>query len=446
VSLPSSSTAVDFPIKLGAAQESAELTRAFAKAAWRLLPLLCACYIAAYLDRIVVGFAKLQMLGELGFSEAVYGLGAGIFFVGYVLFEVPSNIILERIGARIWIARIMITWGIFAALGAFVQTPTQFYIVRFLLGVGEAGFLPGALFYLSRWFPSYRRSRIVALLMIGIPLSSIIGAPLSGGIIREFHEVAALSGWQWLFLLTGMPTIILGFVALWLLPERPKDAKWLSASEQQVLQAALDADQSSATHTKKALRDGLLDPKVWILGAIDFTLLVSLYVIGFWLPTFIRSAGVADTFQIGMLTAIPHICGLVTMIVVSISSDRFRERKLHIIVPFLISAAALASSTQVSPTDIVLIVVLFSLANAGIQGALPAFFSLPTTFLSGPAAATGFAMVTSIANIAGLVSNSIMGFALDLTGSSSAALLVFAACLVVGALLVSSLPARIVNR
>ncbi len=417
----------------------------YRKITWKLIPFLCFCYLAAYLDRINVGFAKLQMLDQLQFSETAFGLGAGLFFVGYILFEVPSNLILEKVGARIWIARIMITWGLLSACTMLVTTPMQFYAVRFLLGAAEAGFLPGVLFYLTSWFPTYRRGRVIALFMIGLPLSSVIGGPLSGWIMGHFDQTAGLRGWQWLFILEAIPSVVLGVLTFWALPNNYQQAKWMNSEEKTLLESELRLDETDDGHSKESFRDGFFNLKVWMLGGIDFSILLSAYAMGFWMPTFIRNAGVIDTFHIGVLTALPSVAALLGMLLIGASSDRHRERRWHIIVPFLIGSVAMASSTFFTH-DLVATVVLFAIASAAIIGAVPVFFSLPATFLKGRAAATGFALACSLANIAGLVSNSLMGMAIDITGSSAGAMWFFAGCLILSSFLVIALPAKLVNR
>ena len=425
--------------------QDTEGRRLYRKVAWRLIPFLCCCYLAAYLDRINVGFAKLQMADQLQLSDAAFGLGAGLFFVGYILFEVPSNLILKRVGARVWIARIMVSWGVLSACTLLVTTPAQFYVLRLLLGIAEAGFLPGVLYYLTLWFPTHRRGRMIALFMIGLPLSSVIGAPLSGWILEAFDGLQGLRGWQWLYLLEGVPSVLLGLLALRLLPEGPQDAEWLDLREQGHLLRDLTVDEAQSPASGDSFRQGFFNLKVWMLGGIDFAILLSAYAMGFWMPTFIRQAGVADASDIGLLTALPSIAAVFGMLALGASSDRFRERRWHIILPFWTGAAAMAASTAFTD-NVVVTVLLFSIAQAAIIGAVPVFFSLPATFLTGTAAATGFALACSLANIAGLVSNTLIGFALDITGRSGGALLFFAACLVLGSLLVVALPAKVVNR
>lgn len=429
----------------GTAPAATPVQALYRKITWKLVPFLCFCYLAAYLDRINIGFAKLQMLGDLQFSETAFGLGAGLFFVGYILFEVPSNLILEKVGARVWIARIMISWGLLSACTLLVTTPAQFYIVRFLLGVAEAGFLPGVLYYLTTWFPTQRRGRIIALFMIGMPLSSVIGGPLSGWIMGAFDTVAGLRGWQWLFALEAIPSVLLGILTFRVLPDSHHTAKWLNADEKALLEQQLHQDNAEGQNSKHSFRDGFFNLKIWMLGGIDFSILLSAYAMAFWMPTFIRNAGVTDNFHIGVLTALPSVAALIGMLMIGASSDRHRERRWHIIVPFVVGAAAMAASTGFSH-NVVATALLFAIASAAIIGAVPVFFSLPATFLKGRAAATGFALACSLANIAGLVSNSLMGIAIDVTGSSCGAMWFFASCLLLSCLLVIALPAKLVNR
>jgi len=416
------------------------------KVAWRLVPFLCVCYLVSYLDRINAGFARLTMQSDLGFNTAIFGLGAGLFFVGYILFEVPSNLIMTKMGAKIWIARIMMTWGIISGLTMFVSTPWQFYLLRFLLGVAEAGFLPGILFFLTQWFPSYRRGKIMALFIVGMPLSSVIGGPLSGGILKGLEGAYGLAGWQWLFLLEALPTVLLGLATLVVLPDSIHKANWLGANEKQVLLDRLEQDQDSysgsSDHSFKA---AISSPRVWLLGGIDFSILLSAYALGFWLPGFIRDTGVSDPLMIGILTSLPNLAAIVGVLIIGYSSDHFRERRWHIIVPCLLGAICMFASTFYTH-NVVATVILFSLASLGIFGAIPVFFSLPGTFLKGTAAAAGFALALSVANIAGLVSNSLMGWMLSVTGDPAWAIWFFALCLVLSCLIVISLPKKLVNR
>lgn len=419
----------------------------YKKVIWKIIPFLCICYIAAYLDRINVGLAKLHMLDALHLSEAAFGLGAGLFFVGYILFEVPSNLIMEKVGARIWIARIMISWGVLSGLTMFVNSPTQFYILRFLLGAAEAGFLPGVLYYLTTWFPTYYRGKIIALFMIGLPLAVIIGSPLSGWIMSSFDRLHGLAGWQWLFLLEAIPSVLLGLLTFKILPNNFSKAKWLTAEEKIILANNLNKDlaSNSSAQEKHSFKDGFFNINVLKLGAINFSMLLCTYSMGFWLPTFIRSTGISNILHIGFLVAIPSLIGLVAMLFIGRSSDKFRERRWHLVIPFIIGAIALFLTTMFS-MNIMMTIILFSIAAIATTGTIPVFFSLPATFLSGTAAATGFALACSIANLAGLVSNTLVGYAIQLTGKPEGALWVFAGCLLLSCLIVLSLPKKLVNK
>lgn len=419
----------------------------YTKIMWRLIPFLGFCYLAAYLDRINVGIAKLQMLSDLQFSEAAFGLGAGIFFIGYIIFEVPSNLVLQKVGAKIWIARIMITWGLLSGLTMFVTNTTQFYIIRFLLGAAEAGFLPGVLYYLTLWFPTYYRGKIIALFMMGLPLAVIIGSPLSGWIMTSFDEVQGLHGWQWLFFLEAIPSVLLGILTFWALPNNPDKAKWLTVTEKQDVQTNLDNDLkgNESAREKTSFKDGFFNLKIFMLGLIDFSMLLCTYSMGFWLPTFLKNAGVKSTVEIGFLTAIPSLVGLVAMILIGRSSDKHRERRWHMIVPFIFGSIALFFIPFFSG-NVTMIITLFSIAAIATLGALPVFFSIPATFLSGTAAAVAFAVACSVANIAGLVSNTLVGWAIDITGKPEGALWVFAICLFLSCFLVLSFPKKLVNK
>jgi MFS family permease len=415
----------------------------YGRLTWRLVPFFCLCFLAAYLDRVNVGLAKLQMLGDLGWSETVYGLGSGLFFVGYILFEVPSNLALQKVGARLWIARIMVTWGLASAAMMLVRTPAAYYGLRFLLGVAEAGFMPGVLYYLSTWYPLARRGRITAIFMIGIPLSSVVGGPLSGFIMKDFQGVAGLPGWQWLFLIEALPAILLGLLAAVILPASIRTTSWLSDGEKALLTANLDADHHGGE--KHALLAALRDARVWLLGAADGTILLGLYSITFWLPTIIRRTGVSDPLQVGLLTAIPHLAGVAAMLLVGWHADLSHERRWHAAAPMLLGAAGLMASTLVSD-NLAATVALLAVANAGILGAIPPFWCIPGTFLRGPAAAAGLALAGSIANLAGFFSTYLVGWLLDLTHTPAAALIAFGLCLIAGSGIVLRLPAATVNR
>ena len=415
----------------------------YKKVAWRLVPFLCLCYLAAYLDRVNVGFAKLQMLSDLSFSNTVYGLGAGIFFLGYVIFEVPSNILLHKVGAKLWIARIMISWGVIGAAMAVVKTPTQFYLLRFLLGVAEAGFIPGVLLYLTYWFPAAWRGRIIALFLAAIPMSNIIGGPLSGWILKNFGGVAGLAGWQWLFIVETVPSIVLGVAILMFLDDRVEDARWLSDEEKRVIQENITHEASQSTHVN--VMDALKSTRVWMLGVAYFCIASSIYIASFWMPTLIKQLGVSDPLEIGWLTTIPYSLAIIAMVLTNISADRSRERRWHTAIPCLLTAIGLALCATPN-YGLVVAMMALTLAAAGASSAQASFWSLPSTFMTGAAAAAGIALVNSLGNIAGMASTSLVGWLTDITGSPSSSLYLFAGLLVVGALLVLRLPASVVNR
>ncbi len=416
---------------------------AYAKMTWRLLPMLFICYVAAYLDRVNVGFAKLQMLNDLQFSEAVYGLGAGIFFIGYFIFEVPSNLMLHRFGARKWIARIMISWGVISGCMMFVQTPTSFYILRFLLGVAEAGFFPGIILYLTYWYPAARRSKVTSLFMTGIPMAGVIGGPLSGWILSSFDGMSGMAGWKWLFLIEAIPSVVLGLLVLAWLDDRIADARWLSPDQKRLLQRNIDAD--GAHIEDHSALGAFRNPKVWVLSAAYFGFIMGLYGVGFWLPSLVKASGVANTTTIGWLVAIPYAAAVACMIWTSRNSDRTGERRWHIAIPALAGAIGLVASTLVPQTPLWAIVTL-TIATMGILTGLAQFWCLPPAFLGGAAAAAGIALINSVGNLAGFVSPFIVGWIKDATGSTNNGLFVIAASLVMGGAIVLSMSRRTVNR
>ncbi len=416
----------------------------YTKVAWRLVPLLFFCYVAAYLDRVNVGFAKLQMLKDLHFSETVYGLGAGIFFIGYFLFEVPSNIILHKVGARLWIARVMITWAVISGCMMFVRTPTMFYTLRFLLGLAEAGLFPGVILYLTYWFPSERRGKIIALFMTGIPISGVLGGPLSGWILHSMSGANGLAGWQWLFLLEAIPSLVLGVVVILKLDKGIEQAKWLSDAEKRTLSANIAADASATTsHTFK---DGFTRPMVWVLSAIYLFFIMGLYGVGFWLPTLIKGSGVKDPLTIGMLTTLPYAAAAISMILVGRSSDARRERRWHVAVPGVIGTVGWVVAVVAGSGNVTLAMIGLTIATMGVMTTLCQFWCLPTAILAGAAAATGVAVVNSVGNLAGFVSPYVIGWIIDRTHSTDLGVYTLAACLTIGALLVLALPKQLVNR
>ena len=422
----------------------ADTDRAYTKVFWRIVPFLMLCYVVAYLDRVNVGFAKLQMSQDLGFSETVFGLGAGLFFIGYFLFEVPSNVLLHRVGARVWIARIMITWGVMSAAFAWVQTPTTFYVMRFLLGIAEAGFYPGVILYLTYWYPAQRRAKIIALFMSAIPVAGIFGNPLSGWIMDLFHGASGFHGWQWMFIIEAVPALVMGLVVLAFLDNGIRSAKWLSEGEKQLLESEIAADQKG-TQSKHAIGAIFGDKRVWLMCLIYFCFVMGQYGLTFWMPTLIKSTGVTGNLNIGLFSAIPFGCAIVAMNLVGRSADARRERRWHLIVPALFGAVGFVVAASYSHNTIVSVAAL-SLAAAGVLTCAPLFWSLPTSFLSGAAAAVGIAAINSVGNLAGFVSPYLIGFLKDTTQSTQSGMYVLAGMLVIGAFAVLRTPAHLVNR
>jgi D-galactonate transporter len=421
-----------------------EVASVYRKVSRRLIPFLFICYAAAYLDRVNIGFAKLQMLDELQFSEAIYGLGAGMFFVGYIIFELPSNIILQRVGAKVWIARIMITWAIISGAMALVTSPAMFYFLRFLLGVAEAGFIPGILYYLTKWFPAQRRGRVFALFLAAIPVASIFGGPVSGWLLRSFHGLGGLSGWQWVFIIEAIPSLLLGVAVLKWLDNSYSKARWLTDREKWVIETTMAQDAPAGDHAHSNLRTALRSGRVWLLSGIYFGIALGIYVISFWLPTIIQRSGVDSALTIGLLTAIPYTVALIAMIANSSHADATGERRWHTIIPCVTTAFGLVLTGMFADNPVIALVGLV-IAAASISTAQAAFWSLPAAFLSGVAAAAGIALINSIGNISGMVSTSVVGWMSDVTGSTASSLYAIAVLLVIGGLLLLLVPARLVN-
>ncbi len=417
---------------------------AYRKIAFRLMPFLMLCYFCAYLDRVNVGFAKLQMMSDLQFSEAVYGLGAGIFFIGYFLCEVPSNIVLHKVGARRWIARIMITWGILSGCFAFVQTEWQFYTLRFLLGVAEAGLAPGLLLYLTYWFPSYRRARMTVLWFIAIPISGMIGGPLSGLIMDRMSGVHGWFVWQWMFVIEAIPTVIVGLLVLAVLKDSVQDANWLTQDEKNLVKQELAQDnQHKEGHA--SVKEFIADKRLWLLAGIYFCVVMGQYAITFWLPTLIRNSGISDNWHIGLLTSLPYMCAIVVMILAGRSGDHFQERRWHLIIPMCAGAIALTFATLFA-SNLTLSLICLCIAASGVLTASSLFWMLPTNFLGGVSAAAGIAAVNSFANLAGFCSPYLIGWVTTNTGSNAIGMFLITAVLIFGASLVLRVPAKLVNR
>lgn len=405
-----------------------------AKVTRRLLPFLFVLYVVCFLDRVNLGFAALQMNQDLGFTPAVYGFGAGIFFLGYVLCEVPSNLILARIGARKWIARIMITWGIVASAMMFIRGPLSLYAFRFLLGAAEAGFFPGMIYYLSNWYPVDERARAIARFMVAIPISSVVGGPLSGALLGLDGRLG-LAGWQWLFLLEGLPAVLLGFVVLAYLTDRPEEATWLTSEERAWLSTHLgeEREQRQRRHGLSVLQ-ALSNPTVWQLGVLILLCnAFGVYVLGLWLPQIVRSLSGVSDFMVGVVTALPNLVAAVAMVLVGAHSDRSGERLLHISASATGAAIGFLGSAYLhSP---VLVVLALSLAAAGLLSSHGPFWPLPSVFLSGSAAAGGIALIVSVANLAGFVGPYVMGVLKGSSGSFQSGLLGLALASLAGAAL-----------
>jgi len=406
--------------------------RTIAKVTGRLVPLLIVCCFVAYLDRVNVGFAALTMNQDLGLSQTAFGFGAGIFFIAYFLFEVPSNLLLERFGARKWIARIMLSWGILSGLMAFIPAigratglgnEYSFYLVRVLLGAAEAGFFPGIIFYLTLWFPTEYRARIVGYFMAAIPLSTVIGAPISG-MLLYLHGGLGLAGWQWLFVIEAVPAIILACVVFFYLTDRPSDARWLAADERMWLAQRLESEQRQ----RQAVRDytvaeSLVNPRVIGLSLVYFGAVATNYGLSFFLPQIVKAFGL-NTFLTTVVSATPYVVGVVGMVWWGRRSDRMAERRFHTAFPLFVAAAGIAVSTALD--DPTLKMISLCLAGFGIFACLPVFWTLPTAFLSGAAAAAGIAVINSIGNLAGFAGPFAMGWIKDHTGSYTGRLLALA--------------------
>jgi D-galactonate transporter len=430
---------------LASPQSNVNEDSVYRKVTWRIIPFLMLCYIVAYLDRVNVGFAKLQMLSDLKFSDTVFGLGAGVFFLGYFLFEVPSNVILHRVGARVWIARIMITWALISGAFMFVTTPLTFYLMRFLLGIAEAGFFPGIILYLTYWYPAQRRARMVCTFMTAIPLAGVIGGPLSGWIMEAFAGVNGWTGWQWMFVLEAVPAVIMGLGVLVYLDDGIRSAKWLSEDEKRVLEKQIE-DESKAKVAHPSLRSMFADPKVWVMALIYFCCVMGQYGLTFWMPTLIKTAGITGVLNIGLFTAIPYSAAVITMLLLGRSSDMRGERRWHLVIPMLLGAVGLVGSALAGTTNTGVAIFCLSIAAAGVLSSAPLFWSLPTAFLSGVAAAAGIAAINSVGNLAGFAAPFLIGAIKDATQSTNIGLYLLAGVLVAGAIVVLNVPARLVNR
>ncbi len=412
-----------------------ELKATYAKIAWRLIPFLVFLFILAWLDRVNVGFAKLHMLQDLQFSEAVYGLGAGIFFIGYFLFEVPSNLLLEKIGARKTLARITILWGAASIGMAYVTTPTQFYIMRFLLGVFEAGFFPGVVLYLTYWFPAEYRARVNGLFMTSFALAGVVGGPLAGLILNGMQDVGHLANWQWLFIIEGIPSVIAGMFVLKYLPEKPVNAKWLTPHEQQAVTRALELENSQTGNKHLSFKDAYRNSAIWLCAAVYFCIVSGNATIAFWSPSIIKAIGINNDLMIGVLSALPFIAGTIAMVWNGAHSDKTGERRMHCAVATLIACLGLVATGMLLHNALFALIAL-TIASVGILAAFPVFWSIPAAFLAGTAAAGGIALINSIGNLAGFVAPYMIGSLKTSTGSLSSGLYFVAALEILASILV----------
>ena len=405
--------------------------RTLSKITWRIVPFIMLLYFIAYIDRVNIGFAALTMNRDLGFSAGVFGFGAGIFFIGYFLFEVPSNVILEKVGARLWIARVMITWGMISAAFAFIEGEISFYVLRFLLGAAEAGFFPGIILYLSYWFPARRRALVVSFFMAAAPISVVLGSPLSSALL-ELDGIWGLKGWQWMFILEAIPAVILGVVVLFYMTDRPEKATWLAADERDWLVQEMNAERAAkgpkAPHSIVA---GLTDPRVLALALIYFGTSAGLYTLGIWAPQIIRQFGLS-TMAVGFLNAVPPTVAIIAMVLWSRHSDQTGERTWHVVIACLVAAAGLGLAGIAG--SVLAVILALTLVNIGISSAKPPLWAMPTMFLSGTAAATGIATINSIGNLGGFAGPWVIGWIKETTGSFTGGLYVVAGFLCLSAL------------
>ncbi len=427
------------------AYESGDDEALYKKITWRFVPLLFLCYAVAYLDRVNIGFAKLQMLADLGFSDAVYAFGASVFFVGYVAFEIPSNIVLHKIGARVWISRIMVTWGIVSAAIAFVDPiaawtglgkEMTFYILRFLLGVSEAGFFAGIVLYISYWFPAERQAKVMAGFIVAIPISLIVGGPISGALMDNFHNVNGLAGWQWMLVLEGLPAVILGTVVFTYLDSSVADAKWLNAAEKTTILSNLQIDDRHKRHNFSAV---IGDFRVWVMAGIMICYSTGIYGLSFWLPTIIKNAGVKSAFDIGLLSAIPWLVSAVAMIANAVHSRKVNERRWHAAIPSFIAGLSFILAA-LTANHLPVALFFLSVSAAGVMAHAPVFWTFPASVHSVTTAAAGIALITSIGSTSGFVGSYAASLAKDLTGDINNGTYVLAALMLLGGVLVLVIP------
>jgi D-galactonate transporter len=412
----------------------AEVEATFRKAMWRIVPLLMACYILAFLDRGNVGFAKLSFSQDLGFNEAVYGLGGGLFYLGYSVFEVPSNLILARIGVRLTFLRIMVLWGICATLLAFITAPSHYYVLRFLLGAAEAGFFPGVLFYLTTWIPASRRGRFTALFMSAIAIAGIVGGPISGFILHNMDDVWGLKGWQWMFILEGFPTVIMGVVAYLILSDSPQTARWLTERQKSIIVSELQAEQQAKKATGHTqFGAALKDRRFYVLVGMSISLIAGGAGIPLWLPTVIRQSGIENVWHVGLLSTLPYIVGVAVQQIVARHSDKVQERRWHAALPTLACAVGWLALAMVHGNPAVALVIL-TIMTAGYLGATGPYWTMPAMYLSGSAAAGGIALITTVGGLGAFFAPTLVGALNHYTGMAAAGFLLYAFIMAAGAL------------
>ena len=417
---------------------TAEFERSvYAKVTWRIIPFLFLCYVFAYVDRVNVGFAKLQMQQDLRISDSVYGIGAGIFFLGYFFFEIPCNLALQKIGAKFWLGPIMVVWGLVSACQMLVKDAQQLYLVRFLLGVVESGFFPGVILYLTFWYPRQHRAKMLAAFMTAVPLSGVVGGPLSGWILHTMSHSTLLRGWQWLFLLEAVPSIIAGCLTIYFLENGPEKARWLTEAERGLLVLRLQEEEQTkraASESRHNLADAFRSPKVWLLCLIYFGMVMVNYGISFWLPQIVKDTLTKDPLQIGLLTAIPWGLAAVSMVLVGRHSDKTGERRWHIGLTSIVCSVAFAASAIPGISGALSLLAL-TVATASIASSYSTLWTLPTAILSGTAASAGIAWINSVGNLAGYLSPYLVGKIRDTTHSMSLALIMLSCCCFVSGVL-----------
>jgi ACS family tartrate transporter-like MFS transporter len=409
-----------------------------AKVTRRIIPFAFICYVVAYIDRVNIGFAARELQGDLRLTDTTYGIGAGLFFLGYCLFEIPSNLILEKVGARLWMARIMVVWGLVSMATMFIYDTTSFYAARVVLGAAEAGFFPGILLYLTYWVPASERAKNNALFMTAAPIAMIVGAPISGALL-SLDGFLGLQGWQWLFVVEGFPAVVLGVLALWVFTDKPEQARWLSAPERDWLSRTMEAERAARkAHDKASVLRSLASPKVWLLSFAYFLNTTVTYGVFLWLPKLLQDVSGYKDFRLSVITAIPFVVALIGMVVIGAHSDRTGERQKHVAACALTAATGLVLAVTFRES-VPLLVLSFALSQLGQRSVMSVFWAIPPMILGGTAAAAGIALINSIGNLGGAVGPSIMGWLRQGTNSYSAGLLVLAAALVLEAILVMSL-------